>query len=178
MAQEPPTTQNTQSRMYNTKNAVESDARRSLVILLNQRLADATDVYAQTKHAHWNVKGLDFYQLHLLFDQLAETVEGHVDLIAERTTALGGRANGTLRMAAQATSMPEIPNAAETGPQLLEALTDTYSRHSRKCAEAIETCDEAGDKATADLFTQVVRDLDKALYFLESHLQGSSSGRA
>jgi len=49
----------------------------------------------QAKIAHWNVKGEDLYQLHLLFDSIAEHVEDAIDLIAERVTALGGRANGT-----------------------------------------------------------------------------------
>jgi len=34
-----------------------------------------------------------------------------------------------------------------------------------------------GDAGTADLFTEVSRGLDKALWFLESHLQQEGAGR-
>lgn len=162
-------------RMYATRHGLDEDARRSVVIMLNHRLADAADLYSQTKHAHWNVKGMDFAQLHNLFDELAEIVEGHVDMIAERATALGGTAMGTVRMAAASSSLPEIPAEAQTGRAFVEALVESYARHARKVGECIERAEEAGDKATADLLTQVVRDVDKALYFLESHLQAPTS---
>ncbi|MEH2160624.1 MAG: ferritin-like domain-containing protein [Nostoc sp.] len=43
----------------------------------------------QIKYTHWNVKGKDFYQMHLLFDEIATEVEEFIDLIAERITTLG-----------------------------------------------------------------------------------------
>ena len=163
------------ARMYATRHGLAEDARRSMVILLNQRLADAADLYSQTKHAHWNVKGMDFFQLHQLFDELAEIVEGHADMIAERATALGGFALGTVRMAAANSSLPEMPIDAQNGRAFVEALAESYARHARHLGEGIDRAEEAGDKATADLLTQIVRDIDKALYFLESHIQAPTS---
>ena len=58
---------------------------------MNQRLADAVDLQAQMKQAHWNVKGPHFIGLHELFDQIDEAVESYVDLIAERIVQLGQR---------------------------------------------------------------------------------------
>jgi DNA-binding ferritin-like protein len=50
------------------------------------------------------MKGPQFYQLHVLYDEMAEHLLEHIDNIAERITALGGTAMGTARMAA--TSSP------------------------------------------------------------------------
>ena len=36
---------------------------------------------------------------------------------------------------------------------------------------AIEKTDKIGDKDTADLFTEISRDVDKYLWFVEAHLQ-------
>lgn len=44
------------------------------------------------KDAHWNAKGKEFFQLHLLFDKIHDEVGAFVDLVAERTAALGGTA--------------------------------------------------------------------------------------
>lgn len=162
-----------QNRMYETRHGLDVETRRSIAILLNQRLADATDLYSQTKHAHWNVKGMNFYQLHKLFDELAEIVEGHIDTIAERITALGGTACGTTRLAAASTSLPEFPADLRTDVAYVEALVERYALVARKVGEGIDRADEAGDKVTSDMLTEVAADLDKALYFLESHLQNA-----
>lgn len=162
-------------RMHATRHGLDEDTRRSIVIMLNQRLADAADLYSQTKHAHWNVKGMDFYQLHLLFDELAECVEKHIDLLAERATALGGTALGTIRMASQNSNLPEMPADIESGREYLEALVERYARHGRGIGEGIDRAEEAGDRVTEDLLTQIAQDVDKGLYFLESHLQGKST---
>ena len=87
---------------FETRNDIADASREELVQLLNARLADTFDLYSQLKQAHWNVKGSDFIQLHLLYDQVAEGVLEYVDMIAERATALGGLALGTARMAAAA----------------------------------------------------------------------------
>src|SRR3954463_4394869 len=86
--------------MFSTRNDLGREVRGPMVALLNQQLADTFDLYSQTKQAHWNVKGAQFYPLHELFDRLAGELEGYVDLIAERATALGGLAQGTVRLAA------------------------------------------------------------------------------
>ena len=50
-----------------TGNSVPSKARESSVALLNQALADLGDLYSQTKQAHWNVRGKNFYSHHLFW---------------------------------------------------------------------------------------------------------------
>src|SRR6266478_4080017 len=82
--------------MFDTRNDLPAGTRTKVIELLNARLADAIDLGAQTKHAHWNVKGPNFIALHELFDKVAENVEEHIDTLAERVTALGGTARGTL----------------------------------------------------------------------------------
>ncbi len=80
----------TNSHTFATNNelAQETQATHAAAIaLLNQHLADMADLYSQIKQAHWNVKGMQFFQLHELFDRLADEVRNHVDLIAERSTA-------------------------------------------------------------------------------------------
>src|ERR687888_1858574 len=97
----------TEPRMYATLIDIEKQARLPLGRLLNQRLADMIDLFNQTKHAHWNVKGSEFMQLHELFDGIAERVEEGCDLIAERVVTLGGTAEGTTRQSAASSTIGE-----------------------------------------------------------------------
>ena len=52
--------------MFDTRNDLPANTRTKVIELLNARLADAIDLGAQTKHAHWNVKGPNFIALHEL----------------------------------------------------------------------------------------------------------------
>jgi starvation-inducible DNA-binding protein len=157
---------------FPTRNDIPADSRTKLVSLLNQHLADTFDLMSQTKFAHWNVKGPNFIALHKLFDKLAEGLAEHVDEIAERATALGGVAMGTARQAAAMSHTPEFPAGTFKGPDVVAALADRYAAVGKASREAINRAADLGDMDTADLFTQVSRDLDQSLYFLEAHLQG------
>lgn len=159
------------AKTFSTSIDLNASTREKMIDLLNQQLADTFDLYSQTKQAHWNVKGPQFIALHELFDKLAGQLEGPIDDIAERAIALGGVATGTVRMAAGETRLPEYPLDIVAGLAHVEALVERYANLAASTRQAIETADQAGDADTADLFTQLSRELDKALWFLEAHLQ-------
>lgn len=158
--------------MYTTHNDLAAELRGKLETLLNARLADALDLEAATKQAHWNVKGPNFIALHELFDEVHTNIEEHVDTIAERIAALGGIARGTVQAAARASSLAPYPEDLSEGVAHLEALSERLADFGKKSRAAIAASDDLGDADTADLFTGVSRDVDKYLWFLEAHLQG------
>jgi starvation-inducible DNA-binding protein len=156
--------------MFDTRNDLPPNTRTKVVELLNARLADAIDLGAQSKHAHWNVKGPNFIALHELFDKVAETVEDQIDTIAERVTALGGRAQGTLATVVRATTLKPYPEEISEGLAHVEALSAALADFGAKIRAGIDAADKLGDADTADLFTGISRETDKNLWFLEAHL--------
>ncbi len=78
------------SRMYPNRVALSEEVNTRVVEVMRERLAEAADLSSQAKFAHWNVKGYNFSQLHLVFDQVAKAIEGQIDPIAEHITELGG----------------------------------------------------------------------------------------
>ena len=157
--------------LHNTKIDITKDTREKLIALLNARLADASDLKSQTKLAHWNVKGMSFIALHELFDQIATAVEGHVDLIAERITTLGGTAMGTVRLAAQNSSLSEYPHEITEGAAHVDALSTALADFGKVVRKGIDEASDLGDQDTADIFTEISRDIDKHLWFVEAHIQ-------
>jgi len=151
---------------------LNEDAKSKVIEILNARLADAIDVFTQVKHAHWNVKGMQFFQLHELFDDIAEHVEDQSDLIAERLVQLGGVAHGTARLVAHNSSIKEYDLNAVSGQEHVRALVKSLSTLANASRKAIDDTGKLGDQATADVFTEVTRAADKDLWFLEAHLQG------
>ncbi len=159
------------TRMYETRVALPAEMKQQVVGVMQERLAEALDMYSQAKFAHWNVKGVNFYQLHLVFDKVAETIFPQIDSIAERLTQLGGVANGTVRQAASTSKIPEYNVDLVNGMDHVCALADALGHYSKQLRKASDEVDEIGDEPTADFFKQLVVEAEEVLYFLESHLE-------
>ncbi len=158
-------------RSFTTSIDIPAERRAKVIKVLNQHLADSFDLQSQVKQAHWNVKGSDFWQLHKLFDEVAERASEWVDELAERVTALGGYATGTVRMAAASSTLPEFPTDITDSMDYVKAVAKRLSAFTNSAREATDETDKLGDANTADLFTEISRCADKYLYFLEAHLQ-------
>lgn len=158
-------------RAFTTRINIPEPSRQQLIELLNSRLADTFDLYSQLKQAHWNVKGSDFLQLHELYDSVAADVLEHLDMIAERATALGGLALGTTRLAASASTLDEYPLDAVAGVETVEAISDRLAAYGSSVRAAIDAALTLADQDTADLFIEVSRAIEKHLWFVEAHAQ-------
>lgn len=158
-------------QLHNTRIDIPKAKREKVIGILNERLADASDLKSQAKQAHWNVKGMDFFQLHELFDQIATDVEGHIDLIAERITTLGGTAMGTVRLAAKNSSLSEYPHEITDGTAHVDALSTALADFGKLIRKDINETADLGDQDTADLLTEISRQTDKNLWFVEAHIQ-------
>ena len=144
--------------------------RKLAIERLQARLSDALDLEAQTKQAHWNVKGPHFMQLHEFFDSLHGVSEEFVDLIAERITTLGGVADGRVQTTAARTGLYEYALQTRSGEEHLRALAAVFGEFGKVVRADIEGAAEDGDADTSDLFTQLSRETDKQLWFIEAHL--------
>jgi len=157
--------------MYKTRNDLSANIREQSIALLQKRLSDAVDLFTQIKQAHWNVKGPNFIALHELFDAIAQIAEDQSDLLAERITALGGRADGTARVAAKQSALAEFPLDITTGVAYVTAVADRLGAYGASARAAIDSSAQFGDADTADIFTEISREIDKQLWFIEAHLQ-------
>ncbi len=158
-------------KLHETKNNLSANAKSVAIDLLNARLADAIDLALLTKQAHWNLKGPEFIAIHEMIDTFRTDVDGHVDTMAERVVQLGGTALGTTQVVAKTTTLAPYPTNIYKIGDHLHALIERYGQVANATRKAIDQADDAGDKDTADIFTEVSRALDKALWFLEAHTQ-------
>ncbi len=152
-----------------TRNALPSNAKSAAIALLNARVADTIDLALAVKQAHWNVKGPQFIAVHEMLDKLRDELDDHVDTMAERVTALGGIALGTVQTTAKASTLDAYPTDITSVPDHLKALIDRLGKLGNATRKDIDAAAEAGDAGTADVFTGMSRGLDKWLWFLESH---------
>ncbi len=161
-------------RLYKTGNDIPASQRVKINALMNGRLADAIDLEAQMKQAHWNVKGPNFIGLHELFDKIYASVEDYVDLIAERIVQLGGIAEGTVRVSASRSRLEEYPLAISDGTDHVDAVVKALSTFGREVRDSIDEANKLEDADAADIFTEVSRGIDKWLWFVEAHIQAKN----
>lgn len=151
---------------------LKGNAIKTSVELLNGRLADVVALRLATKQAHWNVKGANFIAVHELLDQVAGRLADTEDTIAERVQQLDGVARGTVEVVVKETGVKPYPTDLTSSKDHIAALTERMADVGARMRSGIGEATEAGDEATVDIFVQATRQLDKDLWFLESHLKG------
>lgn len=144
--------------------------RQKIINTLNQTLAQITDLMLASKQAHWNVRGALFESLHGLFDELASEFGSMADEVAERAVQLGGIAAGTLQQAAKSSNLAPYPPELFEGLDHVEALAMRLATLTNTSRPLIIRCIHLGDQASADLYIEIIRMMDKRLWMLRSHL--------
>lgn len=157
-------------RLHETLNSLPEKVRIEVIGLLQDRVADSIDLAYQVKHAHWNVRGPNFRSLHKLFDGVYETVQGHIDLLAERQVQLGGFVEGTIQSAAQKTQLEGIPLRPVNELEYVRLVAKGLAFFGEQIRECIKKTDELEDAITNDIFVEVGREIDEKLWMVEAHL--------
>jgi starvation-inducible DNA-binding protein len=147
------------------------DARMLSCEKVNKVLADTQVLYSLYKKHHWQMRGVTFYQLHLLLDKHADEQLALVDALAERVQTLGGVAVGDPRHVAELTSVPRPPDGVEEVPAMLSRLLAAHEEILVQAHQIAATAAELGDDGTNDLLvSQVIRTGELQTWFLAEHL--------
>lgn len=140
-----------------------------IVSLLSHFLADSYFVYVKTQGYHWNVRGPQFYSLHLLFESQYQNFADAIDTIAERIRGLGADAPGSF---AQFRKLSDVVEATgvPTANEMVADLAQEHEKLSKQARKIIASMDKADDDATADLVTDRLRFHDQSAWMLRSSL--------
>ena len=141
---------------------------------LNQVLADTMVLRDLYKKHHWQLTGIHFYTLHLLFDKHYNEQAELVDQIAERIQLLGGVAIAQAHDVAEHTRIERAPIHRETVPVQLSRLLEAHELILKEARHYAKEADDAGDDGTNDLLvSDVVRTNELEVWFTSEHLVAS-----
>ena len=149
---------------------LKDNAIKTSIETLNATLADLVALRLALKQAHWNVKGRNFIAIHELFDAVFDRVGEGADTVAERVQILGGVAMGTAEVVAGKAKMAPYPTDAVEDKRHVEEIASRLADVGGRVRKAIGAVSEAGDEGTVDIFVGLSRQIDKDLWFIESHL--------
>jgi starvation-inducible DNA-binding protein len=151
--------------------ALEDNARTKSVGALNQLLVDTITIRDMYKKHHWQVSGVTFYQIHLLFDKHFEEQSAFVDDIAERIQSLGGLAYAMAADVAENTKIPRPPKGREDVATQISRLLEAHEIMLKECREYASEAAEYGDDGTNDLIvSSLIRTHEMQVWFLAEHL--------
>jgi starvation-inducible DNA-binding protein len=68
-------------------------------------------------------------------------------------------------------TLPAYPAGLTDGLGHVEKLSTAFASFGKSVRASIEDATEVRDADSADLFTEISRDVDKSLWFLEAHVQ-------
>jgi starvation-inducible DNA-binding protein len=156
--------------LHPTRIDIPLEIRAYVTTMLNQTLACTVDLRSQVKQASWNVKGSALVQLQILFDTMAIELDAYTDLMAERITAMGGVVRGTVRTAATQSTLPEYPDHMVEGNDHVCAMAERFAHYAKVIRNCIMHAADVEDAATANVYTDITRGVDKRLAFLEAYL--------
>lgn len=125
---------------------------------------------ALTHHAHWNIEGEGFFDLHKAFQSQYEELFEAIDEIAERIRAIGHYATGSVDHFAKAGSMGTLPLTG-SATKLVKGLLDVQKRLVEELKDVRDLAAELEDKETEDLMIGRIRVHDKTIWMLDSYLK-------
>jgi len=138
---------------------------------LNQLLADTMTLRDMYKKHHWQVAGLTFYQLHLLFDKHHGEQDELVDTIAERIQSLGGISLAMAADVAESTLIPRPPRGREEVPVQISRLLEAHEIILKEARAMARQATDGDDAGTNDLIvSDLIRLNELQVWFLAEHL--------
>jgi len=151
-----------------------SERRREAQIeVLEAVTASSLQLSLLAKMAHWNLKGPEFVGLHALFDEIAEHTRDQADTAAERAAALGAFLETDAGSVAEHSPIGRFPGQIRDGLELAGEMADRLAAHADAIRDALTVLrGDLGDPAGENLLADILLQVEKDVWMLESHIQG------
>lgn len=146
---------------------INKEDRLAIAEGLKHLLADSYTLYLQTHNFHWNVTGVHFRELHLMFEEHYTELAIAVDDIAERIRTLDVAAPGTYKAFSQLSSIAEV-DGVPSSSQMVELLTKGHEQVIKTSRQVLQLAQNADDESTSALVSDRMRVHEKTAWMLRA----------
>ncbi|PLR96809.1 Dps family protein [Bacillus sp. T33-2] len=140
-----------------------------LTQVINRQIANWSVLYTKLHNYHWYVTGPQFFTLHTKFEEFYNEAGLHIDELAERLLALGGKPVATMTGFLELASVKEA-SGNEAATEMVKEIVDDFRQVIKELKEGMQAAAEAGDEITEDLLLAIHTSLEKHVWMLNSFL--------
>ena len=133
---------------------------------LNLLLADYQIYYQNLRRYHWHVQGVNFFDLHLKFEELYTSAQLVIDELAERILTIRFMPMATLKEYLELANVKEIH--AEKDTEMVSAILDNHKIIINQMRTVLENAAECEDEGTTDLVAGLLSSLEKSSWMLDA----------
>lgn len=155
--------------MESTIFGLDKDQTETLVNKLNVLLANFQVYYQNVRGVHWNIKGKNFFELHVKFEELYTDAQDKIDQVAERILTLHGSPLHTLNDYVKFASVPigkNISKDVEAVTLVVESLSELLVLER----EILNLSDVANDEGTNSMMSDFITEQEKVVWMMNSWL--------
>lgn len=149
---------------------IEAVKAEALVVKLNQLLADYQLFYQNVRGFHWNIKGKDFFELHLKFEEFYDNAVVKIDEIAERILTLEGEPLHTFTDYLERANISEAKGVTD-GTEGVNVVLKNFAVLISQEREILADAGDADDEGTASLMSDYITETEKVIWMLNSYLK-------
>jgi starvation-inducible DNA-binding protein len=140
-----------------------------LANVLNKQIANWAVLYLKLHNYHWFVKGDQFFTLHAKFEEFYNEAADHLDELAERLLAIGGKPVATMKEYLETSAIKEALGT-ETTDEMVQSIINDFSVVIKELKEGMRLAEENDDEATGDMLLSIHSDLEKHVWMLKAFL--------
>ena len=142
-----------------TTNTMGLDAQKAkdLANDLNQLLANFQIYYQNLRGIHWNIKGKNFFDLHVKFEELYTDANMKVDMVAERILTLGVTPLHVYEDYIKAAKVPVGKNVSKDDNAvrlIVDSLTELLTIERKILNKSADVNDEGTNSMMSDFITE------------------------
>lgn len=150
--------------------SLEETKVRPVVDHLNDLLANYHIHYQKIRGCHWNVKGHNFFTLHVKFEELYTTALTTIDELAERILTLGKPPYSTFDDYIKTAKIKEVNTIGMDADVMVKALVDDMAVLIGLEREILEITSSAEDQGTNDMVNGFMQYKEKNTWMLRSFI--------
>lgn len=149
---------------------IDKEKAMELSVQLNQLLADYQVFYQNLRGLHWNIKGKEFFELHLKFEEYYNDAVVKIDEIAERILTLQAEPLHSFTDYLKNTQIRE-ERSITNGKEGIKIVLKNFSQIVAVEREILALANNADDEGTASLMSDYISETEKTLWMLNAYLQ-------